>query len=317
MIAALILTSGVAFQAIVTAVLGLSMNVADSLLLVAVAAFGCVLAAVATRTTHPGAAGTTKATLRLLAWLNVWTAAAYLTFFVGLGIKSASVVFMLEATSAPLAVTAWSAIESRLYAREAAPRSSQWWAAGALAALGVLVVTAMVLASGDEIGPLLAASALGMLSGAAAGATVIVCRRLGNAQVSVRHVMAHRFYLVFAVAVAALVILLPTGHLAPPTISLPMLALTAVASMVLPLFAVQFAVQRLAPAVTTAVFAMLPAVTLIVERAAGNAVTWPVLLVAALILPVSLAVMMSQRPRAVTAPQPCAPAGDKSLALAN
>src|ERR1700735_1244716 len=54
-----------------------------------------------------------KQGVRALVWLNVWTAISFVAFFLGVGVHSAAVVFTLEASFAPLAVTTWAGF--RLY----------------------------------------------------------------------------------------------------------------------------------------------------------------------------------------------------------
>jgi drug/metabolite transporter (DMT)-like permease len=286
----LALIAGNGLHAVITALLGLSMiNVADSLLILAIAAAGStVLGAVAAHR-NPADSARVPAT-RSLAWLNLWTAVTFVAFFLGLAVYSAVVVFTLGASFAPLAVTAWSAHEARRGHTATRPGRAQWLAVCLLAALGASLVAALAGSDSRGVVALLVAAALGVVDGAAAGGVAIVSRRLGAGGVGVWEVMAHRYYATLVVATAALLVLIPTGLLAAPSLPLGVSIAAAFASLVVPFFLIQYAIQQLAPVLVTGALALIPAIALFVEMAAGRAVNWPALLLGLLIVPASIAI---------------------------
>jgi hypothetical protein len=286
------LIAGNGLHAVITALLGLSViNVADSLLILAIAAAAStVLGAVAVRRNPSGSAARLPAT-RSFAWLNLWTAVTFVAFFVGLAVYSAVVVFTLGASVAPLAVTAWSALQARRSRAPTRPGRAQWLAVCLLAVLGGSLVAALAGPDSRGMVPLLVAAALGVVDGAAAGGVAIVSRSLGGSGVGVWQVMAHRYYATVVVAAVALLVLVPSGLLAAPSLPLGMSIAAAFASLVVPFFLIQYAIQRLTPVLVTGAMALVPAVALFVEMAAGRAVSWPALLLGLLIVPASLAIV--------------------------
>jgi hypothetical protein len=310
----LALLAGIALQAVITALLGLSLNAADSLLLLAVAAVACtLLGAVVARGNRTASIGGAPS-MRALVLLNLWTAVSFVAFFLGVAIYSAAVVFTLEATFAPLAVTAWSALRAHRGDSGARPGTVQWSASWVLAALGTSLVV-VLLAHSDPVGmlSLLAAAVLGVIAGVAAGGVVIVSRELGGNGVGVWQVMAHRFYATAILAATALFTLVPSGLLAPPAMHFGMAGAAAFASMVVPLFLMQFAMQRLAPVSVTAALATMPAITIAVELASGRAVSSGVLLLGLLIVPGSVALLIPQREPNRASPQASRPSTPVSV----
>lgn len=304
----LALIAGNGLHAVITALLGLSMiNPADSLLILAIAAAAsAVLGALGVRRSAssaisdaaPGLAGN-----RALWWLNVWTAVTFLAFFLGVAVYGAVVVFTLGASIAPLAVTTWAGFQAKRVDAMTRPSAAQWCAVGVLAVLGGALVVA--LAGSDSRGTvaLLVASGLGVIDGVAAGAVAIVSRGLGSSGVSVSQVMAHRYYATVVVTVVALLVLVPSGLLAAPKMTVGMAIGAAFASLVVPFFLMQYAIQRLSPVLVTGTLALVPAIALFVEMADGVAPNWPALVLALLIVPASLAIFATQhRPVAVPAP---------------
>jgi drug/metabolite transporter (DMT)-like permease len=274
-------------HAVITSLLGLSMITAsDSLAILAIAAGAC--------TVLGGAAAGRNSAERLpdpraLVWLNLWTAVTFLAFFLGVAVYGAVVVFTLGASVAPLAVTVWS---SRQASRR--PSRAQWCAVGLMAVLGASLVAALAGTDPRGIGALLLASALGVIDGVAAGGVAVVSRGLGRDGVGVWQVMAHRYYATVVVAVVALLILVPSGLMAAPSMSLSMSIAAAFGALVVPFFLIQYAVQRLAPVLVTAALALIPAIALFVEMAAGRAVSWPALTLGLLIVPASLAIFATE-----------------------
>lgn len=290
----LALVANIVLQTVITALLGLSLSAADSLLLLALAAaasmvLGAVVARVRGRVEIRRGSG-----LRRLAWLNVWTAVSFIAFFLGVAVHSAGVVFTLEASFAPLGVTVWTAFRAYRGDNRALPGRAQWCEVVVPGLLGTSLVA--VMASSDPGGmiALLVAAVLGVVAGVAAGGTVIVSRELGRDEVGVGQVMAHRFYATGVFAVTALLTLIPCGLLAPPGLHVGILGVAALGSVVAPLFLAQYAAQRLAPIALAAGLATMPAITIAIELASGRAVGWMVLLLGALIVPANLVLLATQ-----------------------
>ncbi|ETW24128.1 hypothetical protein [Mycobacterium gastri] len=306
----LALIAGNGLHAVITALLGLSMiTPADSLLILAIAAAACTLfgglaSRVTGRNREASGAGTGVAATRTLGWLNLWTAVTFVAFFLGVAVYGAAVVFTLGASLAPLAVTAWSGLRAGRGAATTRPSAAQWWAVGVLAVLGAALVAALAGTDSRGIGALLVASALGVIDGFAAGGVAIVSRSLGSNGISVWQVMAHRYYATVVVAAAALLILVPCGLLAAPRMSVGMSIGAAFASLVVPFFLMQYAIQRLAPVLVTGTLALVPAIALFVEIAVGHAVSWPALLLALLIVPASVAIFATQQEPVAVPPPP-------------
>lgn len=281
---------------------------ADSLLILTIAAAAsAVLGAVAARK-YPSAAPPGAPVARTLGWLNVWTAVTFVALLLGVAVYSAVVVFTLGASFAPLAITAWSAVEARR-GQAPTPGPAQWAAVCVLAVLGVLLVAALAGSDPRGVVALLVAAVLGVIDGTASGGVAVVSRKLARNGVGVWQVMAHRYYATVVVAGIALLILVPSGLLAAPTLSLRTAIGAAFASLVVPFFLMQYAIQRLAPVLVTSALALIPAIALFVETAEGRAVNWPALLLGLLIVPASLAIFFTRRqpaefPRSDRGPAP-------------
>jgi hypothetical protein len=299
----LALLAGNGLHAVITALLGLSViTAADSLLILAIAAAASTVvgAVAARRSSVPGQ----RAPARTLAWLNLWTAVTFTAFFLGVALYGAVVVFTLGASFAPLAVTAWSGLQARRNQASTGPGRAQWWAVCLLAVLGCSLVAVLAGSDSRGIAALLVAAALGVVDGVAAGGVAVVSRSLGHDGVGVWQVMAHRYYATVVVAAAALLILVPSGLLAAPSMSLSLSVAAALGSLVVPFFLIQFAIQRLTPVLVTAALALIPVVALLVEMAAGRPVGWPALALGLLIVPASLAIFATQQKQAGRSSRP-------------
>jgi hypothetical protein len=313
--ACLALVASIALQAVITALLGLSLTPADSLLLLVIAATACTLlgalAGRGNRTTSVARAPDR----RTLVWLNVWTAVSFVAFYLGVAVHSAAVVFTLEASFAPLTVVACSAVRAHRGGSEARPGSAQCRAACLLAALGTALVVVLAQSDSVEMIPLLVAAALGVIAGVAAGGVATVCRDLGRNGIGVGQVMAQRFYATWFLATTALLTLVPSGLLAPPALHVGLVGVAALAAVVVPLFLLQHAMQRLAPVSVTAALGTMPAITIGVELASGRAISFAALLLALLIVPASLALLVTPQVRKRTSSRPSMPS--KRVSVAN
>jgi hypothetical protein len=292
--ARLTLAASVVLQAVITASLGLSLNEADSLLMLVVAASACMLCGALVLRGDDGGRTWGGATTAPLISLNFWTAVSFISFFLGVAIHSAAVVFTLEASCAPLGLIVWAALRARGAPPRPRPGPAQCWAACLLAALGMLLVA--VIAGADPGGKteLFVASALGVLAGFAAGRVAHISRDLGRRGVGVAQVMTHRFHLTTFVAMAALLTLVPGGVLAPPALPVGVIGAGALASILVPIYLLQYSMQRVEPPTVTAALATMPTIAIAVELASGRSVSWIVLLLGALLVPGNLALMLTQ-----------------------
>jgi drug/metabolite transporter (DMT)-like permease len=206
------------------------------------------------------------------------------------------VVFTLEASFAPLAVTTWAGFRMYRGDDQARPDPAQRWAARMLAVLGTSLVVVMAQSDSGGMISFLAAALLGVIAGVAAGGVVIVSRGLGGAGVGVVQVMAHRFYATVIFAAIVLLTLVPYGLLAPPVLNIGVIGAAALTCLVAPLFLLQYGMQRLTPLSVTAALATMPAITIAIELASGRPVNWIVLFLGLLIVPANLALLVTQRP---------------------
>jgi hypothetical protein len=293
----LALLAGIGLQSVVTALLGLSMTPTDSLLMLALAAVACTLLGAVAAVVNRDATVARKPGVRALVWLNIWTAISFVAFFLGMGIHSAGVVFTLEASFAPLAVVAWNLFRVHRGDDQPGPSPVHVWTTCVLAVLGSSLVAVIAQSESGGVISLLSAAALGLIAGIAAGGVVIVSRGLGRTGVGVGRVMAHRFYATVVFAATILLTLIPSGMLAPPARDLGLIGAAALASIVAPLFLLQYAMQRLSPLSVTAALAAMPAITIAIELASGRPVTWIVLFLGVLIVPANLALIVRQRQR--------------------
>jgi drug/metabolite transporter (DMT)-like permease len=300
----LALLAGIGLQSVVTALLGLSMTPTDSLLMLALAAVACTLLGAVAAVVNRDATVARKPGVRALVWLNIWTAISFVAFFLGMGIHSAGVVFTLEASFAPLAVVAWNLFRVHRGDDQPGPSPVHVWPTCVLAVLGSSLVAVIAQSESGGVISLLSAAALGLIAGIAAGGVVIVSRGLGRTGVGVGRVMAHRFYATVVFAATILLTLIPSGMLAPPARDLGLIGAAALASIVAPLFLLQYAMQRLSPLSVTAALAAMPAITIAIELASGRPVTWIVLFLGVLIVPANLALIVRQRQRRPSLPTP-------------
>jgi hypothetical protein len=292
----LALVAGIGLQAAVTALLGLSLTAADSLLMLVFAAAACtVLATVAARGSRHVSVGHAPG-----------FAAAGLVERVDRGVVR-GLLFgrggrqrVRGVHVGSIVCPAWGdgidgfSLASRRQSACAWPHSMG--AARVLAVLGTSLVAVMARSDPGRRIALLVAGMLRVIAGIAAGGVAIVSRGLGRSGVGVGQVMAHRFYATETFAVTALLTLIPCALLAPLVLDVGVIGVGALACIVAPLLLGQYAMQRLAPvSCTAAAVATMPAITIAVELASGRALSWMVLLLGVLIVPGNLALLVTQQ----------------------
>jgi drug/metabolite transporter (DMT)-like permease len=288
------LAASVGLQAVITAFLGWTLNEADSLLILVFAASACMLCGALTARGDNGGRAWRGPTIAPLISLNVWTAVSFISFFLGVAIHSAAVVFTLEASFAPLGLIVWTALRAQRGDIQPRPGLAQCWAAFLLAVLGALLVAVIAQSDSGRMTALFVASVLGVLAGVAAGRVARISRDLSRHRVGVAQVMTHRFYVTAIVAAGALFALVPNGFLRPPALHVGVIGLGALASVVVPIYLLQYSMQRLEPLAVTAALATMPAIAIAVELVSGQSVSWIILLLGALLVPANLALMLTR-----------------------
>lgn len=293
MMAPLALAASVVFQSVITTSLGLSLNEADSLLMLLCAVSATQVCAVWTRRGSRGVPwrGPSKAALISL---NVWTAVSFISFFAGVAVYSAAVVFTLEAACAPLGLLVWTQLGGRNRRSHQRSGPPQCWAACLLAVLGASLVAVIALSDPSRMRELCVAGVLGVLAGVAAGRVASLSRELNRCGFGAAQVMSQRFYLTALAALAALVTLVPARLVAPPALPVGVIAAAALTSIVAPIYLSQYAMQGLEPSTVTAALATMPAIAIAVELVAGRSVGWIVLLLGALLVPANLLLILAQ-----------------------
>lgn len=282
---------GVAMQAVITALLGLSLTPADSLVMLVLAALTCTVSG-RLGGHQPHAVSTSAArTAPALVRLNAWTAVMLMAVFLGVACHGAPVVFALEATLAPLGVLVWTSVKPRCTTRAT---GLQWSLATVLAALGIGLVAVLAHVTVDRLTALLTASTFGIIAAFAAAGVVVVSRELGQLNITARQVVGRRFQLTFVIAGAALLTLVPAGMIEPPRLHLGVAAAAALTSIAVPIFLLQYAMHHLSPMSVTAAWTTIPALTFGGEALVGRQVDAVAVLLSLLIVPVSLLLLRAE-----------------------
>ncbi|WP_445166066.1 hypothetical protein ACTXG7_19595 [Mycolicibacterium sp. Dal123E01] len=283
------LALGIAMQAVITALLGLSLTPADSLMLLMLAALICTVSGRLFGPQTDNAGETADLPNSVVLRLNLWTAVMFVAFFLGVATHGAPVVFTLEATLAPIAVLAWRSLTSEHRATR-----FQWALAAVLAALGAGIVTLLAHNTFSDIRALLTASALGVAAAVAAAGVIVISRELGRTGVDARKVVGRRFVATLAITSVAQLILIPVGLIEPPSLHFGVAAGAALASIVVPIYLLQFAMHRLSPTTITAGLATIPALTFATEFLVGHQVEPVAVLLSIFIMPASLALLRAE-----------------------
>jgi drug/metabolite transporter (DMT)-like permease len=297
--AVIALVAAILSQVVATALLGLSLDAFGGLLLVFV---GAVLATASAmwwlrRRPQDVPADAARAELRpVLLRLNCWTAVSLLAFFLGVVAHSAGVLFTLEVATAPVAVTIGTARRARSQGITG-PGLAQWVGAVTLILIGATTV-ALIEVDGTSATGLVVSIALGLIAGGSVGAVVMLSERLGSSGAGVAYVMANRFHLTYMLAAVGAVFVFVLGSPAPVGSELALVALAGLATMSVPMYMLQFAMQRMRPLSVTTALATMPVLTLLTELVAGSAPGTLRLVVALLIVPVSAVLVIAQRRRA-------------------
>jgi drug/metabolite transporter (DMT)-like permease len=230
-----------------------------------------------------------SAVLRELLLMNVLTAACFLSVFLALTWIPAALTSGVTAALGPLVVAC-----AGLTGAARRPTPATW--AFVLALLVVGLALAVRLGGGAGSVPAVRTGyglLLAALAGVAIGLLTLVSRRLGRLGVGTTEVMAARFHLTYLLA-AALIVL--RGGLAPGWArAVPGLALLGICAVVLPLFLMQFALQRTDPLAAVVVLATAPAVSYGSQLLFGASFDAVTLLLIALLIAIAAAAALHDR----------------------
>lgn len=221
---------------------------------------------------------------RVLLWVNIATACAWIAFLHALKLIEPSVVQILFFGIGPLSVI-W--IEGSLLAVGPNIRltTAEWLSFMALAAT-LLLSVAVVLAGFSGVGQVpVGRAVLGVLLAAFAGVSISVstmlCRKLNDAGVAPSALLAFRFPMT-VVAAAVVVALSPAGL--PRDLSwIDALVAVAAVLIVIPNYVNQLAISLASPLTVRVVLAVAPVLIFFLQIAEGRLVASPYSLMAAIL----------------------------------
>lgn len=232
-------------------------------------------------------------------WMNLATAATFLSFYVSISLIPASTTSSIESALGPMAlmVIAW-----------VVSRRREWSGAAEPTLILVMMVLGLALAhrtwqlSDPIAGSAQAVAGLALAAVAAIGmaAVVLLSKSIGNNGISAVWVTAHRFHLTYVLAASAWIV---GGTRLPDLGELTRLFVFGVVGVVIPLFLLQVGVQRAAPLPAIAVIALLPGLTWLVQLAAGH--TPDIVSLALIVGVVLVSVALTKRPATVPSSPPC------------
>ncbi|QII09295.1 hypothetical protein BH93_27375 (plasmid) [Rhodococcoides fascians A25f] len=227
----------------------------------AAAVFGCI-----GTMRRSDAAPATRATRVSMIWMNIATAATFLSFYVSISLIPASTTSSIESALGPVAlmVIAW-----------VVSRRREWRGTTELLLIAVMMGLGLLLAfrtwqdSGPNAGSAQTVAGLLLAIVAAIGmaAVVLLSKTMGNRGIGATWVTANRFHLTYVLA--ALVWMVSGAH-PPDAGELTRLFLFGIVAVVIPLFLLQVGIQRAAPLPAIAIIALLPGVTWLAQLAAGH-----------------------------------------------
>ncbi|GAA1198839.1 hypothetical protein GCM10009664_73730 [Kitasatospora gansuensis] len=203
---------------------------------------------------------------KLIVLMNLATAVTFLGFFSALAWVPAALATSVQSGIGPLAVVCIALIR-----RESAPAAGRL--AGALGLLGLSVLIAVRL--NPEPGalslPMVGGTLLVAVSGVSAALLARISRQLGAAGADPLWVTANRFHFTYLAAGALLLARGGVGGTGgADRIPLPLMALTALAAVALPLFLLQVGLQRAEPLLAMALLSTLPGITYLSQTVFGG-----------------------------------------------
>jgi drug/metabolite transporter (DMT)-like permease len=196
-----------------------------------------------------------------LAWLNLHTSGAWIGFFFSVKYLEPAIVSVVMVGLGP----AIAVFASPLISRD--QKLDAW---EAVCATGILLSTILLtiislegksaigLTNGLNVALGLAAAAAG--SGAMVGASMY-SKRLSEAGAKPVSIMAHRFYILLPLSVAAAFLLRPAGEALPAMPPVEIIAGLSVLGVAIPLWLLQIGIQNLRPVEVIMIIATAPAFT--------------------------------------------------------
>lgn len=189
-----------------------------------------------------------------IAWLNLFTASNWLGWYLSLKFLTAPTLVALYAGIIPMATL----VVNRLLRRMSGTSNADWISTALLLACAVAWASANVL----SLNGTRAAIGLGLvvMCSFSIAATTVISKRLADTRVPARRIMAHRFYLLLAIA---LCMSSPASALLDvASRNFQVLLLAAVAGTILPLWLLQKGIERCEPVLTVVIIATSPAFSL-------------------------------------------------------
>ncbi|OLZ67831.1 hypothetical protein AV521_23410 [Streptomyces sp. IMTB 2501] len=233
-----------------------------------------------------------RGTVRLMALMNLATAVTFLGFYVSLAWVPAALASSVQSGVGPLAV-----ICTGLVRGEGRPGPGR-----VAAALGLLVLSGAIALrldgrAGTLDGAALGGTALVALSGVSAALLARLSRQLGQAGAEPTWVMTHRFHLTYVCAGALL--FLGAGGTASAGPALPLMALTALGAVALPLLLLQIGLQRAEPLSAMVLLSTLPGLVYLSQSLFGGTLDAVTCALIALLIAVAV---LAARPERRAAP---------------
>lgn len=239
---------------------------------------------------------------RVLLWVNVSTAGAWILFLYALNLIEPLVVQILFSGIGPLSVV-W--IEGNLLAPAPKIRLTTAERLSFMALAATLFSAAAVVPAGlSGVGQVaVGKAALGVLfaafGGVAASVSTMLCRQLNDAGAAPRALVAFRFPMTIAVA-AAVVALSPSGL--PRDLSwIDALVAVAAVLIVIPNYVNQLAISLASPLTVRVVLAVAPVVIFFLQIAEGRLLASPYSLIAAILYGFAATGAVVARRRAIRA----------------
>mgnify|MGYP001101703682 CR=1 FL=1 len=188
-----------------------------------------------------------------LAWLNLATASNWLGWYLSLRYLTAPTVVALYAGIIPMATL----VVNRLLRSTSVTSRADW--PSAILLLSCTMVWAFVNVQALEGSQAAMGLGLVVMCSFSIAATTVVSKRLADAQVPARRIMAHRFYLLLAIAFTASS---PAAELLDVAWRNYQVLLATSAGTIVPLWLLQKGIERCEPVLTVVIIATSPAFSL-------------------------------------------------------
>lgn len=227
----------------------------------AAAVFGSI-AAVRRRDMVP----VTRAARVSMIWMNMATAATFLSFYVSISLVPASTSSSIESALGPVSLMVIARVVSR---RREWRGPTELLLVMSMMGFGLLLAYRTWQLSSPNSGSVQSVAGLLLAAVAAIGmaAVVLLSKTMGNNGIDAIWITAHRFHLTYVLAVLAWIV---TGAHPPEVAELIELFLLGLIAVVVPLFLLQVGIQRAAPLPAIAIIALTPGLTWLAQLAAGH-----------------------------------------------